>query len=254
MDQPRSDPLALFAPVGQRFRFDCHPQVSCFTVCCRRISIVLTPYDILRLKKRLGLEAGSFLEKYAAPAKETGRWPMLRLKMDQGEGCPFLSDAGCRVYEDRPSACRVYPLARAATRGVGAGEVWEKYYLVEEKHCLGWGEDRSWTIEEWLVNQGLGPYFRFNDRWLAVVTHPRGPGGGERGQKNRRMFYLASYNLDRFKEFVFETRFLNLFDLGQARLAKLEKDQEALLDLAFDWLAFSLLGEKRLRLKETGSG
>ena len=47
-----------------RFKFRCHPGVSCFTECCGKTTIILTPYDILRLKNRLKIPAGEFLDKY----------------------------------------------------------------------------------------------------------------------------------------------------------------------------------------------
>ncbi len=46
-----------------RFKFRCHPGVACFTECCGKTTIILTPYDILRLKNRLGVPAGDFLQK-----------------------------------------------------------------------------------------------------------------------------------------------------------------------------------------------
>ncbi|MEJ2069497.1 MAG: hypothetical protein P8X58_03680 [Syntrophobacterales bacterium] len=47
-----------------RFRFRCHPGVSCFTACCGKTTLILTPYDILRLKQRLGITSIEFLERY----------------------------------------------------------------------------------------------------------------------------------------------------------------------------------------------
>ena len=41
-----------------RFKFRCHPGVSCFTECCGKTTIILTPYDILRLKNRLRITSG----------------------------------------------------------------------------------------------------------------------------------------------------------------------------------------------------
>ena len=38
------------------FRFKCHPGVGCFTNCCANVTIFLTPYDVLRLKNRLGIQ------------------------------------------------------------------------------------------------------------------------------------------------------------------------------------------------------
>ena len=46
------------------FTFKCHTVIACFTQCCRDITIVLTPFDILRLKKGLGVSSDEFLEKY----------------------------------------------------------------------------------------------------------------------------------------------------------------------------------------------
>ncbi len=46
------------------FSFACHPGLSCFTECCRDLRLALTPYDILRLKNRLGLASNDFLDQY----------------------------------------------------------------------------------------------------------------------------------------------------------------------------------------------
>ena len=47
-----------------RFKFSCQPGVTCFNQCCRDVNILLTPYDVLRLKNRLGISSGEFLKKY----------------------------------------------------------------------------------------------------------------------------------------------------------------------------------------------
>jgi len=46
------------------FQFRCHPGVPCFTRCCRNMDIILTPYDIIRIKRRLGLTSDIFLSLY----------------------------------------------------------------------------------------------------------------------------------------------------------------------------------------------
>jgi hypothetical protein len=54
-----------FEPLGNDgFRFACHPQVPCFNECCRKLTLVLTPYDVLRLKNRLEISAGEFVDQY----------------------------------------------------------------------------------------------------------------------------------------------------------------------------------------------
>ena len=59
--QPRK--LTLDSPL----KFSCHPGVSCFTACCHNIKIILTPYDILKLRRRLNLQASEFVTEYTQP-------------------------------------------------------------------------------------------------------------------------------------------------------------------------------------------
>ena len=46
-----------------QFTFRCGQQLDCFTCCCQDVSIVLTPYDVLRMKRSLGIESTEFLQK-----------------------------------------------------------------------------------------------------------------------------------------------------------------------------------------------
>ena len=249
-------PAGSLKPVGREFRFGCHPGVDCFGVCCHKLDLVLTPYDILRLKKALGMTAADFLEKHILPAApERSRWPLVRLKMEAGEEgrCPFLVPEGCRVYRDRPSACRTYPLARAAQKNA-QGQVAERFFLVEEAHCHGFKERETWTIQAWVADQGLVQYHHWNDRWMEILTHPQGPGEGPQTKAKVGMFYLASYNLDRFLEFVSTPKFGSLFELEAGFMDQAAQDQEKLLALAFDWMKFSFFGEPTMKLKEGAGG
>ena len=54
------------------------------------------------------------------------------------------------------------------------------------------------------------------------------------------MFYMACYDLDRFRRFVFETRFLELFEVDEARVEAMRSDDQELLDFAIQWLRFRL--------------
>ena len=39
----------------ETFCFDCNPDVPCFNRCCAELTLPLTPYDVLRLRRNLGL-------------------------------------------------------------------------------------------------------------------------------------------------------------------------------------------------------
>ena len=45
-----------------KFRFECHPGVTCFSRYCRNADMYLYPYDIVRLKKILVFLLMSFLK------------------------------------------------------------------------------------------------------------------------------------------------------------------------------------------------
>jgi Fe-S-cluster containining protein len=234
-----------------RLRFSCHPGISCFTACCADLRLILTPYDILRMKKRLKLPAGEFLRDFTE-SHEAGEsiFPMVRLKMREEEGrhCPLVSPRGCTIYEDRPGACRLYPLGRAAAAGLSGRGEREFYFLVNESHCQGFKEEREWAVEEWIQDQGVGLYNEMNRPWMEIVTstNPRLRGLSE---QKLGMFYMVSYNLDRFRDFVFQTKFLKVFDVSPEETEKAATDDAELMKLGMRWLKFALMGEDTLTPK-----
>jgi hypothetical protein len=212
--------------------------------------MVLSPYDILRMKRCLGLSSDEFLEKYTIPeADGTIPFPLVRLKMDDETlKCPFVSPEGCTIYDDRPGPCRTYPLGRAAT-STGMG-VRDSYFTVNESHCLGHNEEKEWTIHEWMEDQGIDEYNEMNNCWTGVITHPGIMGQGGLTHQKMRMFYMVSYNLETFKRFIFETSFLEKFDVGDDVIERIKTDEVELLKFGIRWLRFSLFGEGTLKIKK----
>jgi len=245
----------IFRPLNEdTFRFSCHKDISCFNECCAKLRLILTPYDILRMKKRLELNSDVFLDAYTdADMTSHRRFPMVKLRMrdDGRKACPFVTKEGCRIYEDRPGACRIYPLGRAARLVDMDGEknAKDKFFLVEEAHCRGFEEEKRWTLEEWLSHEGVSEYNAINDKWLEIIGSNKSLGPKEAIQKKIQMFFMASYNLDKFKEFIYQSPFFNIFDVDSDLRERMESDDEALLGFAFDWLKFSLFGEKTIRQK-----
>jgi uncharacterized protein len=235
------------------FSFACHPGLSCFTECCRDLRLALTPYDILRLKNRLNLTSSDFLDQYTViKTGEHNGFPAVLLKMQEDERrtCPFVTPSGCSLYEDRPGACRIYPIGRASSRTQGQTQAREFHFIVKEAHCLGFNEPKQWRVEEWSQDQGLQPYAFFNDLWTEIITHKGSLGPEETVSKKMQMFFMACYNLDQFRRFVFQSTFLRRFEVPEERAQKAEKDDEELLTLALQWLKFSLFGEKGLPLRQ----
>ncbi len=59
--------------LDEDFTFACHKGLECYTSCCRDVTIMLTPYDVLRMKKALGLTSNQFLEKIHPPGAGAGQ-------------------------------------------------------------------------------------------------------------------------------------------------------------------------------------
>jgi Fe-S-cluster containining protein len=236
----------------ERFRFHCHLKIGCFTKCCARLRLILTPYDVLRLKNRLGLKSDLFLEQFAETVFEPhNRFALVRLKMDgdPGQACPFLAKTGCTVYRDRPVACRLYPLGRAAKCLNKERDTRDKFFLVREPHCLGFETNRVWTVQEWLGHEGIREYNARNDPWLDIVTSDKGLGDQKDVSKKHQMFFMASYNLDRFRDFIFGTRFFQVFDVPRPLIRQLAEDDTVLMTFGFKWLRFSLYGEPTIPIR-----
>ena len=234
-----------------RFKFRCHPGVSCFTECCGTTTIILTPYDILRLKERLRLKAGDFLKAYTRtePHDKSGL-PMVIMDMPRFEGrCPFVRPVtGCTVYSDRPATCRYYPVGHGTL--ITEQGVEEFYFFVREEHCKGYEEDAEWTIASWRADQGVDKYDAMNLEWKTMMLRRGQDGGPVTDERGNKLFYMVMYDLDQFRRFVFKSRFLELFQVDEDILEKIWDDDEELLKFGYQYVKTVLRLEKALELQE----
>jgi len=237
----------------QKFRFACHKDLPCFTKCCANLNMVLTPYDVLRLKNRLNLSSEVFLETYTTSYIDQAYGvPVVRLKMngDETRRCPFVSRKGCAVYEDRPGACRLYPLGRAASKKSEECAAGEHYFVVKESHCLGFNEKQEWTVQEWIIDQGVDEDNEINDLFMNITAGRQAKTIKALSDQKIQMFYMACYNLDEFRTFIFETTFLHKFNIAKDVLTHIKTDDMKLMAFAVKWLKFCLFGEKTLQIRQ----
>ncbi|MCG8470812.1 MAG: YkgJ family cysteine cluster protein [Desulfobacterales bacterium] len=224
------------------FQFECHKGVSCFTKCCRGIDIVLTPYDVIRLKNRLELSSEEFLAIYTEPQLyEKTDLPVVTLKLldDEIRSCPFVRDEGCLVYEDRPTTCRYYPLGvgNLSHGEEGGDDDKDFFFFVNEPHCKGFEESKKWTVEEWRKDQGVDRHDEINSGWADLIVRKRSfPPNMQWTPKAKEMFFMVCYNIDAFKRFVFESPFLTKFDVDDATVSNIKENEIALLEFGFEWL------------------
>ena len=225
------------------FCFGCHPGLSCWGECCRNPNLFLTPYDILRLKNSLNLESGEFLEKYTEVyVGEDFGLPVVRIRLDEKGACPFLGESGCKVYQDRPTSCRTYPIGQGVSSGTGKGDSQKVFFKVEEEYCLGWSQTAKWTVEKWLEDQGVFKYNQNNEYAVHLAFHPNLGEPGKMDQDTVAMIFMALSDLDRFRKFVLTSSFLQKFELEEGLVEKIKEDDEALMALGQRWVSFFALG------------
>lgn len=241
--------------LGSTIRFRCHPGVSCFTECCGNIKIVLTPYDILQIRKRLNMDAAEFLHRYTLPTYlEKTDFPGVMIKLTEEGRCPFIKSKteGCMIYSDRPTACRYYPVGMAnfhegAQEGQNAEEF---YFVVKEPHCKGFEEDKTWTIREWRADQGVDLRDKMNKGWMELVMRRKSFGyQATLSEQAKRMFFMASTDLDQFRSFIFDSSFLKTYEVDQETLDRIREDDVELLLFSYKLLASMLFGTKDVEVK-----
>jgi len=214
-------------------KFRCYKGIECFNACCSNIDITLTPYDIIRLKNRLGMTSSEFLTKYTVPFEFSANSiaGVKYLPVEGGTACQFMTEEGCSVYEDRPTACRYYPVGLLSMRRADENFDRASYALVEEDHCKGHQEDRAITIADYRKEQGLEEYDEHGRSWRQLILKVKsaGPSIGKLSKTSLQFFFMACYDVDRFREFIKGAGFNQSFVIDDATRKELMEDDMALL-------------------------
>jgi len=231
-------------------KFRCYKGIECFNACCNSIDITLTPYDVLRLKQHLGMTSTEFLKKYTIPF-EFDKNSIAGVKLLPQEGssaCQFVTEEGCSVYGDRPTACRYYPVGLLSLRRADENFDRSSWALVKEDHCKGHNEDREISIKDYREEQGLEEYDEHGHAWREVVLKMKsaGPAIGKPSLTSRQLFFMASYDLDRFREFVKSEGFKGTFKLSEDELNSLYEDDMALLNFSDRFIRQVMFGEESI--------
>ena len=249
---PESPVLPAMHEGSATIQFRCHRGIACWNACCSNIDISLTPYDILRLKRRLGLTSTEFLERYTLPYEmEMDGIAGVKLRpVENGSACRFMNPEGCGVYEDRPTACRYYPVALLSMRRQDESVDRASYALVKESHCLGHNEPVRQTIDEYRAGQGLPEYDDLARGWRQLILKKKssGPTIGKPSKRSLQLFFMTCYDVDRFREFVASEGFREMYDIPADELEATLADDVKLMLFGFRFLRQVLFGEESIPL------
>ncbi len=227
------------------FTFSCNDKVSCFNKCCIDVNQFLYPYDIIRLKNALDISSGEFLDKYAMIySGDTTGLPVVSLKTNPSDGhaCPFVSEKGCGVYNDRPASCRIFPLARAISRSRETGQITEHFALIKDPVCEGFNHGKPVKVMDWIDTQEIVEYNRLNDKMIELISmkHQMMPGPLEGEYRDK--FVLACYNIDEFRSKIINNELIKKSDYSEEDYEKMKTDDVLLLEVGMKWIQKQLFG------------
>jgi Fe-S-cluster containining protein len=238
---------------SKTIQFQCRKGIACWNACCSNIDIALTPYDILRLKGRFEIASGEFLDTYTLPYEmEKDGIVGVKLKpVEGGSACPFMREDGCSVYADRPTACRYYPVALLSMRKQDECTDTASYALVKEAHCLGHDEPRRIAIDAYRREQGVEDYDELARGWRQLILKKKssGPAVGKPSKRSLQLFFMACYDVDRFRAFVASDGFSEIYDIPGDEFRTILEDDSRLMLFAFRFLRQVLFGEASIDLR-----
>ena len=96
---------------------------------------------------------------------------------------------------------------------------------------------------------------RVNAQWADLIVRKRSfPPNMRWTEQAKQMFFLVSYNIDKFRDFVFESSFLQRTPVEEQTLSRLRGDDAALLEFGLGWLKGILFKDKQRRMEQAAAG
>jgi uncharacterized protein len=238
-DQPET--VSLYQPMDQEslsldssFTFRCHPDLPCFNQCCRTPTVLLSPYDLLRLKQGLGITSTALRQRYTRQEIEpNSNLPLLFIdafRSPEG-GCPFLGKQGCTVYAHRPAACRLFPLTMGSRLTPDGVE--DHYFCRRLDYCQGFNGEATWTVASWMADQGFAEYDQGRREWLEILLQAGVTEEVVVDDLVQDLFAILAYDLDRFRRLVLDPVFSEAYDLTPEATEVLRTDDLALLKFSY---------------------
>ena len=163
MEKANIRELALQATLNREdtFRFRC---TECGKCCKNREDILLSPYDLNRMARHLGIEMGQVIQDYCIwYAGQSSMLPVVTMRMRGPEKrCPFLKGKKCGIHAAKPTVCALFPLGR-----VGSENDEQVHYMMQKVDCGAADEEHS--VQEWLAGYDLADSEKWFLEWQQVL-------------------------------------------------------------------------------------
>ena len=246
----KSEVMPAVLDPNTEIKFSCHKGISCWNACCKQADITLTPYDIVRLKQATGKDSSTVLKDHTVPfTMDADGVPGIKLRTTDEGTCLFMDEeTGCTIYENRPTACRYYPLGNLSLKKADQAHENQHFVLVKEDHCKGHEEDRPINIQDYRKEQGVEDYDKNNIEYFQLILKKKsmGPAGGKPPEMSLQLFFMAAFDQDRFRRFVLSDAFKKNYSLDDDTYAKIASDDTACMYFGFRLLRQVLFNEKTI--------
>jgi Fe-S-cluster containining protein len=134
---------------------------GCSANCCSNgPHIILNPYEVALICRAAGMSYEDLLD--IVETDRVNGFPLVMLPRDPA--CPFWTETGCRIYEARPLACRLFPLGRVFEQGDSS------FVLPDRNRCAGLVPAPARTLADYLREQDTETQVSMADAWIEFVT------------------------------------------------------------------------------------
>jgi Fe-S-cluster containining protein len=134
---------------------------GCASNCCTNgPHIILNPYEIALICRASGMSYEDLLD--IVETDRVNGFPLVMLPRESA--CHFWTEAGCRIYDARPLACRLFPLGRVFENGHSV------IVLPDRNKCAGLASAPARTLADYLREQDTETQVRMADAWIEFVT------------------------------------------------------------------------------------
>ena len=175
-------------------------------LCCFDIDILLTPYDILRLRRHLGCTTSDLIQRGLVeifPGGNSGL-PLAMVnfrKVDEKTSlCPFIAPVvdghklreltkgkdkptpedleaasipkrlACGIYPARPAVCRSSPLGRMSVRSKDGKDTRNLFYQPPTRFCPACQGEGRVKVAKWIEDNGAQPYWDASERFQNIFS------------------------------------------------------------------------------------
>ena len=138
---------------------------------------------------------------------------------------------------------KFFERARISSRSRETGHISEHYMMLKEPHCLGFNQNQTQTVAEWIEDQGITVYNQMNDMLMEIISLKNRFMPGKLDIKSSLLFHMACYDIDKFRSHIFEKGILDDQNLDSGTLDAIKDDDVELLKMGFKWIKHKLFNK-----------